>query len=386
MAEADAAATAIPDAPTGTDTSTSTPEPNVGGSGSSALTPEQQDAANIRSEFGIDPYTLQPVEDDGTAGAGEGEPETGEDGAADSEGTADSTDLSDAGDEFELTDEQLDALLEAVPEERLLNHPRMKDRYVPAETVQERIQRDLAQRQAAAAVQTETQQLVDQGATAVRTAVGAATAAVEALTRGAEELRKAAANEEFDPSVIDPSILNPEAMLQTFREFGSAVVLDTRRSYDEAFSSAFKAGEAVVGALSDDEKQSIIGIVQSATRIENDPEQGPDAAKTHLMSETMKLLVTRARAAGRAEALAEVQQRREAVKKVVGDDGVLAAATAKLAKARKNLPPTPIQAPAESEGTGDTMDAYDAAVAAKNYDLADQIAARMAQARAAGRR
>jgi hypothetical protein len=358
---------------------TNSPETlNESSAPASALTPEEQDVAEIRELLGIDPFTLEPVNDGESENTTESEetvsgesPDEGDQKSDTSEGsTADSQEGSDASDEdVELTDEAVDRLLELVPEEKILE--RIKEKVVPRDEVEKTVNEQLSQIRQAQSVEEETQRLITEGATAYKTVVNA-------VQKAAEALAKAEQGEEFETQVIDPATIT-----NAFRQFGTAVTLETRREYDSAFGTAFKAGWETIGPLSEDETAKVLGFVQNASRIEADPEQGSAAAKSYLMSETIKFLVERANRAGYEKAMQEVQSRRERVRKAIGDDPVLAAAVAKVTKERKKAPPGPIRQEPRQEGIGATLDDYDAAIKAGDYELADQIVARMAASRRA---
>lgn len=375
-----------------TSESTSTPAPNVPGSSSAPIS-DEQDAANIRSELGIDPYTLQPANDESVAAGNETvETPTEGEGEGDKEKTptdpdaAVATTPTDADEVFELTDEQFERLLRNIPEEKLLKDPRLAGKVIRTEEVDARVQTELQQRQAAATVEQETGILIQRGADAIKRSVGLAQRYSDFLIAAQTELTKAAENKEFDPKIaFDPAELAPEKMREAFRDFGTGLVLDTRRGYDNAFSTAFRSAADVVAPISKAEQEAVIAIVQEASRIENDPEQGPDAAKSHLMVESVKFLVNRAREAGKQEVRDEIAARRSTLKETLGGDPVIAAAVARVTKTQKGLPPAPVTTPSELTSTGASMDEYDAAVKSGDFDLADRISARMAQAKAGGR-
>lgn len=334
---------------------------------SGALTPEQRDAQTISRAFGLEaeaevtPPSEESEEGEGEgAGAGEGEGGTA---AADGEGGAD--------DEPEITDDDINAILDGL-EDRLIENPRLRER-IDKLAKAEADRRFEEQRKSATASQ-ESERLIGQGRKAVENLY-------ELIGKAGEQLTKAAKGEEFESVAIDP-----EKVKESLRDYGAAVNLVARREFDDAFSEGFRLAIPAGGDLSAEEAETVKTLVATAQRIENDPNQGSAKAKTHLFVEGMKFLVERAKASGAAEARAEIEKRRNALKKIVGDKGENAttAAMAKIARTRAKTPPKSPRSEPTATGVAN-MDAYRAAKAAGDHEKADQILADMALARANGR-
>lgn len=338
-----------------------------------ALTPEERDAQTIARAFGLQsdekPDEAQPPA--GDEAAGETETEGDGEGEPTDEGTAATEGEGDADDEPEVTDEDIEAILDGL-EERLINNPRLRAR-IEAQAKADADRRFEEQRRAQSASQ-ESERLIGQG----RQAVESLFTTVNNL---AEQLTKAGKGESFEAVALDE-----DAIKSHLRDYGTAVNLVARREFDEAFSEAFRLAVPVGGNLTEDEAETVKTLVATAQRIENDPNQGSAKAKNHLFVEGIKFLTERAKAAGAAEARAEIEKRRSALKKIVGDKGENAttAAMAKIARTRSKTPPKGPRAEPTATGVAN-MDAYRAAKAAGEHDKADEILAQMALDRAAGR-
>lgn len=287
------------------------------------------------------------------------------------ETTASEEDEESADDEPEITDEDLETILDAL-DDRILNHPRM------AKILEDRAKADADRRiEESRRTSTESQEserLITVGRTA-------AEKLYELFGKAGEQLVAAAKGEEFEKVVLDP-----EDFKSNMRDYGAAVTLITRREFDNAFTDGFTAATQIGGALTPEESETITELVNTARRIEQDPKQGSQAAKNHLFIEGMKFLTERAKAAGKSEAEAAVQKKRDALKKIVGDGGqnAVTAATAKLAKERKGLPPKPTKGEPESVGVAN-MDAYRKLKTEGKYDEADQVLQQISIQKAQGR-
>lgn len=285
-------------------------------------------------------------------------------------------------DEAELTDEQVDryvdSLLELAPD-KLANNPKIRERI--EQEIREKLETENEAKQRTQSASQEREQLTRQGRAAVEAVFGQLKVAEDGFTKAKTELDKAFKGEPFDEKVLTEGFsLDPKKFEQDMGTFAAAAVADSRRSYDDAFSSGFKAATTVGGPITEAERDAIVSIVNTANRIEADEKQGEgrfDKAKMHLYTETWKLTTTRAFEAGKAAALVEAKAKRDARKTVLDSDAVLAGA-AKEAKTRAGMPPPPV-APTGAATTGSeaTMEAYQAAKRAGNHDLADDIMQRM---------
>lgn len=335
-------------------------------SDSVALTPEQRDDETIARLLGTDKAETPSqdadkgdAETDATAtGEAEGSESAGDEADDKGESGADEDDLP------EVTDEELEAIVDAL-DERLLTHPRLQ------KAIEDKAKADAdrryEERRKSESVSQESERLIGQGRKAVENVYNL-------FTRLNGNLDKAIKGEE----VGDDFRVDPDTLMTELGAFGAAAVAEARRDANTAFADAFREGATLGGTLTDDEKEKVVGIVQTAQRIANDPKQGSSASVAYLMQENVKFLVERAKAAGRAEAQAEFTKKRDALKKVTGENGTRAA-VAKIANARKNLPTKPPATPAQETQGKATMEAYREAKRSGDYARADAIAAAMGQ-------
>jgi hypothetical protein len=363
-----------------TEGSTSVPEGDSGAQGdvstsgapasesstATAPTPEERDAATFAAH-GLNPdgTPLAPKPaDPAPAEAAKPEPKADE---STEEGEAGDDDEGDEGDAAEITDERITATVEAALElnpDLVKSNPKIRE--LLAAEIRAEIQADLDAKQAATTASQQREQLIGQGKKAVAT--------VTTLLENAQaELAKA---KNGDPNVnwevLAKASTDVEAALGTF---GSAAVVDTQRGYEAAFTKGFLAAAKVGGPLTEAENTAVQEIVNTANRIEADDKQGDerfDAAKRHFYEKTWEFIAERAKAAGKAEAIAEAKAKRDSRKTVLDADAVIAGAAKEAAK-RVKLPPAPTDGGPSSTIVQPTMDSYRAAKQAGNYDLADEI-------------
>jgi hypothetical protein len=339
-------------------------ETPVAPSDSVELTAEQRDEATIaRLLGGNDEKTpvapVVPADADAAAGEDEGTSDAAAEADGQGEGDADDDELP------EVTDEELEAILDAL-DDRILANPRIQK--VIDERTQADSDRRYEERRKAESVSQESERLIRQGRTAVENVY-------DLFGKLTGNLDKAVKGEDIDETVK----FDRDALMGELGAFGAAAVAEARRDTDTAFADAFREGAVLGGVLTDADKTAVIGIVEKAKRIANDPEQGRAASVAFLFKENVKFLVDRAKKAGAAEAEAAFQKKRDGLKAVVGENGTKAA-IAKIANARKKLPAKPTTTPAEATAPSANMEAYKAAKAAGEFQKADEIAAAMSAA------
>lgn len=360
--------------------------------GSSISAEEARDNATF-ARFGLkpdgtplDPPATPNSDDEGGEGEGDGGTADEGDGAASGSDNADATaadDDEDDGEPGEITDEQLqryvDALLD-LDEEKIAKNPRLRAR-IEAE-VRAQVEQQYEARQRAATASQERERLTGQGKKAVEALSTLLTDAQAGFANATAELKKAEAGQEFNPQIVAEGLkgFTPEQLQDYLAQYAQASTFDVARQHEDAFVDAFRDASAIGGPIKPEEVETINNIVNTANRIEADEKQGAERfakAKTHYYGETVKFLTSRAYEAGRQAAIAEAKAQREARKTILDGDAVLAGA-AKEAKRRGALPPSPTSGPPNDEAAGAaTMEAYQAAKAAGDYDKADAIAARM---------
>jgi len=355
-----------------------------GSSDASALSPEELRDVETFARHGLNPDGT-PIDRkaESKAAPSKDEPDDEDDDDSDDDKTKAADDADDdEDDEAEVTDEQLDKYVDALLElnaDKIANNPKLRERI--EKEIRDKVEADNAAKQRAASASQERDLLARQGRAAVEAVFGQLTKAQEGFGKAQAELDKAFKGEDFDPKVLaDGFKLDGKALEQNLGAFAVAAVADSRRSYDDAFSTAFKAATDVGGPVTDEERDAIISIVNTANRIEADEKQGDgrfDRAKEHLYVETWKLVTNRAYEAGKQAAIADAKAKRDARKTVLDSDAVLAGA-AKEAKTRKGLPPNPTKPTGTAEVGEVSMAAYKAAKAAGNYELADEIMNEMA--------
>lgn len=346
-------------------------------SSATAPTPEERDAATFAAA-GMNPdgspltpkeaAPVEPVKPDAKAAESTEKSEAGDD--------ADDED----GDTNEITDERITATVEAALElnpDLVKSNPKIRE--LLAAEIRAEIQADYDTKQAATTANQQREQLIGQGKKAVATVT-------TLLDNAQAELKKA---KDGDPDVnwdvLAKASADVEAALGTF---GSAAVVDTQRGYEAAFTKGFLAAAKIGGPLTEEENAAVQGIVNSANRIEADEKQGDgrfDAAKRHFYEKTWEFVATRAKAAGVAQAVADAKAKRDSRKTVLDADAVIAGAAKEAAK-RVKLPPAPTDGGPSSTIVRPTMESYQAAKKAGNFDLADEIAHAMERETPAYRR
>lgn len=335
-----------------------------------ALTPEARDAATFaKNGFKPDGTPLDKPEAPVTVEKPNEKVVTPEP----KEGEAGDDDEDEDEDESEITDERITATVEAALE---LNPDLVKNNPKIREALETEIRADIQGKIDAAAAATtakqQREQLVGQGKKAVDTVTNL-------LESAQAELAKA---KNGDPDVkwdvLAKASEDVEAALGTF---GSAAVVDTQRGYETAFTKGFQAAAKIGGPISEEERATVEEIVNTANRIEGDTTQGVerfDLAKQHFYEKTWEFLANRAKAAGKAEAIAEAKAKRDSRKTVLDADAVLAGAAKEAAK-RVKLPPAPTDTGTQSTIVRPTMDAYREAKRSGNHNLADEIMRAMEQ-------
>jgi|FLYL01.1.fsa_nt_gi hypothetical protein len=347
-----------------------TPDEPLTDSSETAPTPEERDEETIRQflntseeQAGDDDVESEDTEEEG-AGEEESEEEVEEEPEEEEEEAEEEEESLPLED---LSDEDLELFLEAF-EERLLNSPKIQKKL--EERARQEAERRFEERLRAEQTSKETELIISQGRQAVESIYNV-------FNRLRDAASKLAEGEEVNESDLQ---VDPNELMQHLGAFGAAAVAETRRTIDNAFSIAFREGVTSVMPLTEEEKNEVVKIVQTAQRIANDPRQGQDKATEFLFTESVKLLVQRAKEAGRKEALAEVKKKQEALKRITSENA-LKAAVARVASTRKKLPPrTPGQAPqSQSIPAKPTLEDYRAAKAAGDYERADAILAAMAR-------
>lgn len=284
-------------------------------------------------------------------------------------------------DEEGLTDEQLDRYVEALLElnaDKLAKNPRLRERI--EQELRGQVEEDNAAKQRAATAVQERERLSRQGKEAVDAVFTLFKNASDGLGKAQTELDKAYRGEEFDPKALADALkIDSKSLEQHLGLFAQAAVGDLRRGYDDAFAGGFNAALKTAGPVTDEERKQIVNIVNTAQRIEGDEDQGAgryDKAKDHLYVKTFEMVAKRSFEAGRQAAIAEVKTRRDA-KKTLLDESAVLAAEARVAAGRAKAPPAPIKPGAQADPTAPTMEAYRAAKAAGDSDLADRILQKM---------
>jgi hypothetical protein len=349
---------------TQTDSSTSGEDGSSVQTDATALTPEQRDAQTF-AKYGLTPQgtraeaaaTTEETPEMPDAKPDDEKPEGDQTDDSDdkpatttAEGdTAGDTTADDTDDTPEITDEEVDQVIDAL-KERLIANPKLADE-IRTRAEAEATRRFEEQRQSQTTSQ-ETERLIEQGRTAATKLYGL-------LNGFGEQLEKAAKGEKFD--VVTP---DPKQLQIHLGEFGAAVVAETRRHFDDGFTTAFReVGQKLDIKFDKDDAETIKKIIQTTERIESDPEQGRGPAIAHLYGESWKLLATKAREQGRADALAEVKRQKDATAAIRGKNAETSA-IAKITKERKGLPAKPVAVDASSVSTASddiSDDAYRAA-------------------------
>lgn len=334
-------------------------------SDSVALTPEQRDEQTIARLLGGEQEDSTESTDAATAGESSDEDAGADDDADSSAGNEADDEGEEGADEDEpedVTDEELETILDAL-EDRILKNPRVQQKL--DEQARAEADRRYEERRKAETVSQESERLIRQGRTAVENVYNL-------FDKLNGNLASAIKGDDIDESVK----FDRDSLMKELGAFGAAAVAEARRDSDTAFADAFREGATLGGEMTDEDKTKVIGIVQTAQRIANDPEQGRSASLAYLFRENVKFLVERAKEAGKAEATAEFAKKRDALKKVTGENGTRAA-IAKITNSRKKLPAKPAATPAQTTQPRADMEAYRAAKAAGDFAKADEIAAAM---------
>ena len=272
---------------------------------------------------------------------------------------------SDADDDIELTDEDIETFLDAA-QDQIVKSPRMQK--VIEQLAKSSADKMSAQRLEQTEVSQETARLIEKGGTAAK--------AIEALFgKAGETLSEYVAGREVEEEVV----LNPEDLKNHLKDFAVAAAVRTRQSYDNAFATTFREIAPLTGkAFTEDEAEAVIKIVQTADRIRQDPEQGEMAATAYLFKESTKYLVERALVSGATAEKENAAKRRAATKRVIGDKTNTKTAMAKIAAKRKKVAPKSLKAEPASVQSEFSMEAYRAAKLAGNPNEADRIMTGMA--------
>ena len=177
---------------------------------------------------------------------------------------------------------------------------------------------------------------------------GAVTGMFDMIKTARDELGRAVSEEDYTPPT--GGVLNDEAFGQHLENYGVAVLAEADGRYLRSLDGAVLNAIRRLPALSDEQSGEVQTILNNATRIRDDPNQGIAAGFSYLSGALISFLVERARDQGVAEERTRVQSRQTVARKLT-DSATTKAAAAKLAAERGNTPPSePTDAKGETLG------------------------------------
>ncbi len=268
----------------------------------------------------------------------------------------------------DLPDDVLEALAE-VYADKFTEHPRIKEKI--DREIQRRAEEKEKELRLVQERQARTQQALEEGKLAAQQLSNVLTAYQEAIRK--------IKSEDLDPSDLDErSLPSMESLTEALASFGTAVYVDAAATYDSAFSASW--GELAKGLIREEDLPKVQEIASKAQQMEQNPQQVLQA-KAYLFTESIKLLLERAREQGREEGRQEAIRKRDAIAKVT-QANALNAALARLAS--KKMPPQPTPTVPANAPVVDYMKEYEQAKASGNIARAEEILSLWAQARARG--
>ena len=247
----------------------------------------------------------------------------------------------DEGQLADLDDETLEALAD-VYGDRFLKSKTLQDRIDRA--IQSQVERRVRDHVQTTDQQDEVTQLVEKGKYAVNS--------LAALAEGAKaELSKAAQAQDFSAEVFDP-----RTFMGHLSDYGQSIVAEVSLRYDRALQGMIANTLAKVPTLTEAQTQEFRDILQTATRMENDQRQAPQA-KNYFVASVTGFLLDRAFEAGAVAERARLTKQSNVGKKIA-DANAVKAAKAKLAAEGNVAPRAPAGTPVSTKApTG----AYDSA-------------------------
>lgn len=268
----------------------------------------------------------------------------------------------------ELDEETLEAIVEALGD-KLASHPKVREKITPE--LEQALRKQYEQQLIAEQTKAQREQFVQRG----RQAVQDLAVTFESLSGALKKLQEGDEVELKD-------LPTREQIVEKVAAFGTAVYHDITAEYDSAYTAGFAEAAQMVG-LTPEDVQTVQELVQTASRMQGDPNQAPHA-KAYLFGETMKLIARRALETGKKQGAEEVQTKRKALEKIASANALKVA----LAKtASKKLPPAvPLSPAASSPGTtfADLLAQYEAARDKGDAAEADRISFEMATLRRQG--
>ncbi|KKN72532.1 hypothetical protein LCGC14_0410360 [marine sediment metagenome] len=246
---------------------------------------------------------------------------------ADTEKTADTKEEEpkEADEPWELDDDTIEAIADSYGD-KLASTKGIKD--IVAKSVKDEVARQVREYQSATDGQGQAEQLVNQGRVA-------AEKMQQFATKAAGELAKAANGEEG----IDANVFDKTEFIGSLEQYGSATALYERHIFESATQDGFDHVFAdVLPELSDEHREELQGIVNTANRMRGDPRQS-QRADAYWMRELLGFVANRATENGRTLEHQQLTNRR-AVKGKIADSNAVTAAKAKI-EASKQPPRVP---------------------------------------------
>lgn len=297
-----------------------------------------------------------------TEGGEEIEEVEGDEGEEDdSSDSSDSSDESSKVDLAELSDDEIDTLIEAY-QDKILNSPKLEEKL--QEVVKGESARLAEQTSRSREVEQELGVQIQHGRIAVKNMADFAAVAME-------QLKKAAEGEPFETNIF-----NPDAFIQNLQAYGNALSNQRTALLTNAATVSI---EALVGdALPDldyDQAQELADIFNAVENARKNPELAANA-DAYLIYNLMQFVAKSASGVGAQRE----RQRQEAIRKVsdkVTQKNAVAVASAKLAK-QKNPPAVGGKVSSTNRYTAD-LEGYRKAKADGNTAAAEAISERIAR-------
>ena len=307
--------------------------------------PTEGDPAPTKPDEGTDDPTAQPVDSptddavvdtDAPVEGTDDAPAPDADEPAPADADAPETPTPDSG---ELDDETIKTLAEAYGD-KIFGTESFQKRV--EEAVKQQVERQTDDYRRQQREQEEVAELLERGDSAVN-------GMFDLLKTARDELGRAVSEEDYTPP--QGGILDADTFGQHLEDYGVAVLAEADGRYLRSLDQAVLNAIRVLPPLSDEHTAEVQTILNNASRIRDDPNQGVAAGFAYSSAALVSFLVERAREQGIADERTRVQSRQSVARKLT-DAATTKAAAAKLAATRGNTPPAePTDAKGETLGT-----------------------------------
>lgn len=273
----------------------------------------------------------------------------------------------------ELDDSTINSIVE-VYGDKIFESPAFKDR--ADQHIKSQADRQIAAADASRNTQVEADKIIRQGETALNKITGHLEK-VQGLNAQLDKVRSGEA--EIDTLSTLP-ILDGAELKQALVAYGQATSATGTRSYENGLNSAFIttfSGEVLPG-LTKNQAEEIKMITGTAARIQADPNQGEQPARTYLFANLFRFIAERGVELGATKERIMTETKKSLAEKIAGKN-VQVAAVAK-AKAEEQSPPVAPESRPTEANTGATLELYNKlkgeGKTAEAQDVLNRMAAR----------